>query len=376
MNRSKWKEKALKSLENLSDCSFDNFKIIHKPPYRSLNSGAPGIAYTFWKAACLLEDPRWLHLALFWTNRIAATPEDDSSIKLPEAEGAIAEIDVENSFYHGNRGVHFVEMLTTYAQNDVQHFEIAMNRFAKPETKKHKIQDLLQGRAGRLVGSTILYRETGEDFFVEYGNEIAESLIESAGIPESNVPWGTNPLLGMAHGRAGNYYALLFWAKASGFELPDWFKEKTMEFAESGIEREHGISWPIDVRNSDNYMDSWCNGAPGMLHLWTLAYELYREELFLDTARKTGEYCIHKEDYPLGHLCCGASGASYGLLSLDRIDPDGPWLDHAERFAEMASTAKFISIYQLGLYTGLSGLTCLMLDMAHHESAAQPAFFG
>jgi len=370
----KWTRRAMEWIARLEASEFGNFKVLHRPPYRSFNSGASGVAYALWKAACLLEEPKWLNYARLWIENTAAMPPDAATYEMPEEKGTVAEIDVDNSFFHGNRGVAFVRMLVAWAQNDEHTLNVALNEWAKPETKVLKVQDALQGRPGRLIGNAILYNETRDEFLLEHGNEIADALLECSRVQDTDVPWGNNHTLGMAHGRGGIYYSLLLWSKTTGYKLPEWVREHTLRFAESGIEQKHGISWPIDERAPDRYMDSWCNGAPGLIHLWATAYVLFGDDVFLETARKAGEYCAAKEDYTLGHLCCGAAGAAYGMLALHKIDPGGPWLEHAARFADTAASAKLISPYPLGLYTGVSGIACLMLDMESPEAACQPGF--
>ncbi|MBD3178336.1 MAG: hypothetical protein GF417_01320 [Candidatus Latescibacteria bacterium] len=374
MTESPWILKAKKGLEKLADIDIDNFKMIHRPPYRSMNSGATGIPYAFWKAACVLSEPRWLHLGRFWIEKVLSMPEDSPEYELPEEKGVTARLDVDNSLYHGNRGIYFVQNLIACAQNDNQNINRSLNNLSKPETRAHRMEDVLQGRPGRLIADAILYRENGNQFLLRHGNELADSLLDSAFKYDREVPWGNNHLLGMAHGRGGIYYSLILWASQTGYLLPGWFEEETLKFARSGIEQEKGISFPIDERRPDNYMDSWCNGAPGLIHLWASAYELFGQKEFLDTARKSGEYCVMKQKYTLGHLCCGSAGASYGLLALYRIDPDPFWLKQAERFALMAEKSRFISIYPFGLYTGLSGYVCLLLDINRPDKALQPAF--
>jgi lantibiotic modifying enzyme len=373
MTESEWLSEALKGLRELAECSYQNFLLIHNPPYRSLNSGATGIAFTFWKAACFLDDPRWLHHARFWIDHTAGTAEDDRLVRLPEHDGAVAEIEVKDSLYHGNRGVSFVQALIAYSEHNPLLFNNAVRAFSAPEDRRLPVQELLQGLAGRLAGCTILYRETGVEYFRELGDSLAEDITATAGIEDNSIPWHNNHRLGLAHGRAGNYYSLLLWSAASGYKLPSWFSARLREYACSGRKQEHGISWPIDERDDTRYMNGWCNGAPGLIHLWALAYESLKERLFLETARAAGEYCIHIGDQAFGHLCCGAAGVSYAFLALNAIDPEGTWLTHALRFAEVARQGQLISQYRLGLYTGKAGIVCLMLDMADPKNAAQPA---
>jgi hypothetical protein len=123
-------------------------------------------------------------------------------------------------------------------------------------------------------------------------------------------------------------------------------------------------------------MNSWCNGAPGLILLWSLAFSLYEDPLFIETARATGEYCIHQPDHKVGYLCCGAAGVSYALLSLNRIDPGGPWLSNAAHYSDLAIKGLMDKHCRLSLYRGLAGVVCLMLDMENPEEAMQPAVEG
>lgn len=376
IDTSAWKEKALKGLRELSNCRYETFNAIHSPPYRSLNNGATGVAYTFWKAANILDDPEWLHYARLWIDHIVDSPDDERVVGLQESEGDSAEIEIEDSLYHGNRGVQFVKMLVSYAQADDYHLNRFLRRYEEPAAGELGVQDLLQGIPGRLMGFSIMYDEMGYDYIKEKGGLVAEELLGTADFSSRGTLWGNNHYMGMAHGRGGIYYSLLFWSKVSGCALPDRIHEEVRKLAEAGIRREHGVRWPISDNNSDRFMDSWCHGTPGQLHLLSLAYQLYDDPFFLETAREAGEFLIHGGDYSMGHICCGAAGVSYALLSLNRIDPGGPWLGHAARYADMAEKVKPIARFRLGLYTGLAGVVCLMLDMMNTEGARQPAFQG
>jgi lantibiotic modifying enzyme len=376
MNSSTWKERALGGLEKLAGCRYENFAVIQSPPYRSLNNGATGVAYTFWKAACILDDPNWLHYARLWIDHVVASPEDDRVVGIPESEGGSAEVDIEDSLYHGNRGVQFVKALVSYAQADDYHLNKFLSQYEKPAARERDVQDLLQGTPGRLVGFAIMYDEMQYPYIKEQGESLARELLSTADLTSEETLWGNNPYKGMAHGRGGILYSLLFWSKVSGSGLPDRIRAEIRRHAESGLAQSHGMRWPISDGDDGQFMDSWCHGTPGLLHLWSLAYEVYGDSFFLGVARQAGEFLTHREAYDLGHICCGAAGASYAILSLNRIDPDGGWLDHAAMYAEMAEKARTIHRFRLGLYTGLAGVVCLMLDMIDPKQARQPAFQG
>jgi len=371
-----WKTRAVRGLNQLSEFSFEGFQRLHGEPYRSLNSGASGIAYAFWKAACVLEDPHYLHQARFWIDRILEAPEDKHELKLDEAEGGTIRIEVEDSFSHGNRGVEFVKILVSYSQVDDNNLNRYLEMYREPAKRSREVGDLLQGIPGRLLGFAIMYDEMGFDYIREAGDKVAEELLDTADLSSDRPLWSDNPYLGMAHGRAGIYYPLLFWSLLTGYQLPARMVDDLKRQAEFGLEQKDGLRWPMRADSNERFMDSWCHGTPGQLQLWALAYRLYRDRFFLEMARKAGEYLINIGEYPMGHVCCGAAGISYSLLALNNMEPDGPWLENAARFAENADKAKLIAGYRLGLYTGLAGVVCLMLDMMEPEEARQPGFQG
>ena len=375
MKQSRWLSRATKGLEELAASSFKKMCLIHQPPYRALYSGGAGIAYAFWKAACILEEPEWLHQARFWIDHAASAPEDERIMKHPQDPNQVVEINMKDSIFFGNPGVAFVRTLIAHTEDDPRAFEKALKEFTSPESENLEVEELLQGIPGRLVGCALLFRETHEEKLKQYGDSLAEYLIGKASVSQGKIPWQDNHKLGLAHGRAGNYYALLLWSKESGYSLPDWILPGLKEYARSGRKKTVGISWPVDERDEKTYMNTWCNGAPGLILLWTLTYDLFKEPLFLQAAQESAEYSV-KDGTLIGDLCCGAAGIAYALLSLNRIDPDGPWLNHANHYIDLATRRPVDIYFPLSLYKGLAGIVCLSLDMANPKEAVHPAVQG
>jgi hypothetical protein len=350
--------------------------VIHHPPYRSLYIGGAGIAYTFWKAACLLDDPEWLHHARFWIDHVAAAPEDNPSAPHPENAGRVTEYAISDSFFLGNRGVAFVQALVAHAEDNPTSLKRATRGLTAPEGKRLEVQELFQGISGRLLACALLEAEIGDDSFREHGDSLATDLIETANFSVGSVPWRSNHALGLAHGRAGNYYALLHWSKETGYSLPDWILPSLRQYAQLGQRRAHGMSWPVDDRNESRHMNTWCNGAPGLVFLWTQAYSLFGDDLFLETARAAAEYALHEPDHRIAGLCCGAAGMTYALLALNRADPKRPWLDHAHHYCDLAVEGAADIHARLSLYRGSAGVACLLLDMLEPDEAMMPALEG
>ena len=376
MTRSKYLSGAIEGLDKLVQHSYKSMCLIHAPAYRAMYSGGAGIAYTFWKAACFLDDAEWLHQARFWIDHVIAAPEDDPIMRIPEKPSEFIEINPRDSLLFGNRGVWFVKALIAAAEDNKPALEKSLKYFTEPAGQQSETQEYLQGTAGRLVGCALLYRETGEEILKKYGDSLAAQLIDSAGFSNTDVPWCKNRKLGFAHGRAGIYYGLLSWNRETSHPLPDQLYSGLRQFALSGRKQDYGLAWPIAEDNDDEYMDGWCNGAPGMIHLWCLAYNQYNEPLFLDIARETGKYCTNVRDSGFGHICCGAAGIAYALLSLNQIDPQSSWINHAARYVYMANNGSPMKTWSLSLYGGLAGIVCLMLDMENPENAGQPAVGG
>jgi hypothetical protein len=64
------------------------------------------------------------------------------------------------------------------------------------------------------------------------------------------------------------------------------------------------------------------------------------------------------------------------MIALSRVDPDGPWMDHAVRYANLARNGIVVRQWRLGLYNGIAGVVCLMLDMLDPNHARQPVIEG
>ena len=372
MTGTDWESYARRGLKELAECSFERMRFIHEPPYRCLYSGGAGIAYTFWRAACLLDEPEWLHYARYWIDHVAAAPADEQVQKFPDNPAQNFVIENFDSVYYGDKGVSMVQALIANAEDNPEMWWKAQKAFTTAASIEAAEPELLQGITGRLVGCSLLYQEAEDERLKTHGDKLAEILIDSAGIASGGIPWQNNHLMGMAHGRTGNYYALLLWSRVSGFSLPEWIPTGLTEHARSARKKEHGVGWPVDERDEKHFVNTWCNGTPGHILLCCLAYNIYRDPLFLDTAISAGTYTTHQRKHTLGTLCCGSGGAAYAFLYLNRIDPDGSWLEHAGHYGELAMDGLMDRHCRLSLFRGLAGMVCLALDMTCPQQARFP----
>src|SRR5262249_4616074 len=154
---------------------------------------------------------------------------------------------------------------------------------------------------------------------------------------------------GMAHGRAGVYFALLA-AAQSGVAMPEWFWAALKRTAE-----QHSNETGTTATDPGGKRIRWCSGAAGFTLLWVRAYQAARDPIDLELARADATRAYEfSGSYP--DLCCGTGGRAYALLSVGRIDPDLPWRERAAELAEQALLSREPTKWPFGLFKGQSGL--------------------
>jgi hypothetical protein len=195
----------------------------------------------------------------------------------------------EISPYHTASGVHVVQVVIAHAMGDFVSMNQAIGEFVRASQRPCHSVDLTLGISGTLMGCSIILEcllkapaVTGSEYerrdqVLGLGNATMERiwarLCACAPISECADPEHT----GIAHGWAGMCYATLLWCKVSGASPPAYTESRVGQLAEIAEPYGRGVRWPVRLRghrprDAGNYMESWCNGAPGQLHLWTLAY--------------------------------------------------------------------------------------------------------
>jgi lanthionine synthetase-like protein len=170
--------------------------------------------------------------------------------------------------------------------------------------------------------------------------------------------------LGMAHGVAGNVYALL---RAGGFQSAAHQRElldRTVEVLKRRALTDRALAnWlpaltskPTDVRVQ------WCHGAPGVVCGLAGAPANRELEAILLAA---GELTWTAGPLKKGPgLCHGTAGNGFAFLKLHRRTRDPKWLDRARRFAMHAIKQR---TGERGLYEGDIGVAlylkaCIEVD--------------
>jgi hypothetical protein len=166
---------------------------------------------------------------------------------------------------------------------------------------------------------------------------------------------------GLAHGVPGLVLAALAWQAVSR-SLP-----------EDALRRAVLAAHPYEVSTrSDLLRASWAHGHAGMALLFARAYVLLGDRQFLAWAREAAAQARALPVYGLSVLD-GAPGVAYCMLAVAAADPEGPWRDVAWTIAgQILSYVDVPAADPYGVWSGLGGVCCLVLDLIHATDAGFP----
>jgi eukaryotic-like serine/threonine-protein kinase len=350
-------------------------------PTCSVNYGAAGISYMFYRMACIEEDPKLLALADTWSDRgLAYIKESNTGFYSPELDITPAIVG-ETSIYHSASGVHLTGALINRVMNDVNGYYRSVMNFITASSRPCENPDVTVGKASTLIGCCILL----ENLFFE--NKILADAIKSLGQTklkeiwehaDSSGPMAGNPSIqyfGIAHGWAGILFATLKWCDLSRQLLPEKFFGRLDELIKLGIKEENFIRWHLTGKDAASW-PGWCHGSAGYTFLWTLLYKITREERFMEMAEKTANHFLAiDKNGTNGSLCCGMSGEAYALLSLFKITGNNFYLNEAKALGKRILK----NIYGPGmknnsLYKGDVGAAVLFTELMEPKFALMPLF--
>jgi serine/threonine-protein kinase len=183
--------------------------------------------------------------------------------------------------------------------------------------------------------------------------------------------------LGVAHGWAGCLFALLRWSEATATPPPPGLGDRLDQLASLGRPVGRALYWPLaaGAAGRDSALAaSWCNGAAGYVHLWTLAHRQLGDP---DHARRAQRAAWAANEGPAapGDLCCGLAGRAYALLSMYRHSGELEWLARARRLAgQAAASIRARPRRPDSLFYGEVGVALLVAELQEPEHARMPLF--
>jgi serine/threonine protein kinase len=354
-------------------------------PHATVTFGSAGIAYALYRVAVRRGDAEVLAQADQWATKAAAEVDAPGAIydeALEITEASVGRV----SPYHAASGVHAVRAIVAAALGDVTTVREAVEHYLATVDGPADRVDLTLGRASVLVGSVLVFdaltclkpaaqmddlderlRALGDTALTDIWTDLSRSGPIGPG----------NPLafLGVAHGWAGVCLASLVWSESTGAALPPEMQGRLDELADQAEPIGAGLRWPIQTHargRHHNFLNSWCNGAPGYVFLWNAAHERFGDERYAALARGAAVQTWERRDGH-GSLCCGCAGRAYALLNHHRHSGDPVWLDRARELGELERRASFPAMRD-SLYKGELGGVVLAAELDDPGRARMPFF--
>jgi serine/threonine protein kinase len=354
-----------------------------EPPTASVTYGASGLAYFLLRVARTRGDHRLLALADQWISRAASDLSSDTAF-WNVGRGIVPEQLGRCSLFHHACGVHCVQALIAHARGDEAAQQRAVDRFiAASEFCEHL--DVAFGRSGLLIGCAMLLdvapRHLDQGPLLTLGQRLLQEVWSELDQDPTLSEAVAMTTLGAAHGWCGYLYATLRWCDASETAFPPRLVERLRQLAAMGTPSGRSMTWPRkvpDVGTSPTLSTSWCNGAAGYVHLWTLSSRLLgNNECYERLARMAAWHSFEGAQDAPGCLCCGLAGRAYALLHLYRFTGHSVWLARARVLANQAVATPAVSPEQLNsLFHGDVGIALLAVDLECPEFSCMPFFEG
>ncbi len=357
-------------------------------PTASTMNGGAGFAYALLRIAGSRGDPALLALADLWSTRagLATKNRPAEAFWNPDLE-IVPEIFGRNSFYHHACGVHAVQALVARARGDEWSQRLATEAFVAAASQPCEHLDVAFGRAGLLLGSALLLDalppvllDAAGPPLLALGGTLRESVWSELARHPAIGEDAAVRTLGAAHGWAGFLFALLRWSQASATPPPHGLVQRLDQLAALSHPAGRGLRWPYATGAAppDSAMAaSWCNGAAGYVHLWTLAHHLLGHDRFATLAELAAwtAYTAQDGGSAPGDLCCGLAGRAYALLCLYHHTGEPLWLARARALADLAATSiRHRSLRHDSLYKGDIGVALLASDLQAPYQACMPLF--
>jgi eukaryotic-like serine/threonine-protein kinase len=349
-------------------------------PTCSVNYGATGIAYLFYKTACLENNAELLAVADVWANRAKAYLKDEEKAFFSKEIDITKETVGSISIYHSGSGVQLMQALISKAMGDNNSHYHSVLGFIVEASKPCDNLDVTLGKSSTLIGCSYLFDSVAQNpYLLSEIKKLANNTIKDIWQKVDKYPAIEieNPInyRGIAHGWAGIIYATLLWCDKSKTELPMFFFERVNQLENLGIYENEYVRWNL-TNSEQNSWVGWCHGSAGYVFLWTLLYKYTQDEKYLILAEKTANHFLTTDKRNTnGSLCCGISGEAYALLNLYKTTSNEYYLKEAKTLSRQL----LVNVYSPAmrnnsLYKGDIGAALLFADIEKPLESRMPFF--
>jgi eukaryotic-like serine/threonine-protein kinase len=357
-----------------------------EPPRSSINYGSGGVAYFFYRLACIGADARLLSWAKLWIEKAIRESETKEEFAFRDADGEITpEVVGPVALYHSPTGLHAVKAVIGHAAHDQAAQMEGLAGFVKAAQPPCDNIDVTVGTSGVLLGAALLDEAMpGQPEVRSLGARLLAAIWAQLDAMPEIAEARSFGLTGIAHGWAGVLYAVLSWCRITGAPLPATLPARLHQLAGLAEPSGDGVRWSQHVRSASDrdppvFSAGWCNGTAGMIHLWTRAHEMLDDTRFLKLAEGAARDVTATLE-PAAQLCCGRPGQAYALLALYKHTGDRRWLNHAREFAQQSLQLSPLPAdteappLHYALYKGALGTALLSADLDEPSQACMPLF--
>lgn len=243
--------------------------------------------------------------------------------------------------------------------------------------------ELLYGRTGGLYAMLLIKQQLPKQNVIkdEHIKNHINIMIKSGQTMESFgrplfYSWHGKEYVGAAHGYTGILYMLL--------EAHKYLNEEQLQLIKNAINFIQGIrypsnNYPSSIGSQTDRLVHWCHGAPGVMHMLIKAYQVYKDEFYLQGALECSDVIWQRGILKKGFgLCHGISGNAYALIHLYQLTRDPKHLYRAGKLAqyyfEHSETINWRADSPASLFEGYAGLAYFLSDLLKPDEAKFPAF--
>jgi eukaryotic-like serine/threonine-protein kinase len=347
------------------------------PPLASINYGAAGIGYAWYRRAQAEQDGALLASALTWSYtaaRLISAPGAFTNSVL----GIEADTVGTASLYHSALGVHLAEAIIAYMADEP--WRPALGRMLGALDAGVAHLDVTTGRAGQLLACAhalaVLPRD-GTAGLRDGGDAALDALWGRDWRLADEIPGCGAAYLGAAHGWAGVLFATFTWCRQRSRDVPARALSLLAELVDQARQTSPGEVWwprlyPVGGPTSPPW-HGWCHGSAGhVLLLCEVSRSLGPE--YLKLAAPAGRHAARIPSLNTS-LCCGLAGVAYALLALYRSTAAEDWLHQARELTRRGlDRGQPEPLMTNSLYKGPLALSVLNSDLRAPASAVMPMF--
>jgi len=312
-------------------------------------------------------------------------------------EELLSKMNLENrssTFFCGDAGPLVVHILHCHSKGDhntVKQYVDELLKFSVWSQKKKMDNEMLYGRVGYLYALLVVKQLQTELIPAAVIQQVVTDVIK-AGVDgasantrkKSALPlfyqWYNEEYIGAAHGYIGIFFMILQAKVICPGSVSEQQEKLVLESMDALLTlRFPSGNLPPCVGDADDRLMHWCHGAPGAIHLYALAWKLYKKPSYLSACHDFADNIWNRGLLKRGYgLCHGVAGNGYGLLCMYQVTGDCQYLWKAIKFAEWC-----LSYGEHGcrtpdtpysLFEGLAGTLYFLYDILRPRDAMFPAF--